>query len=209
MKLQTFFISLYLFLIATVASYFYFTFDQYKKEHAELNSERSIAILYALRNSIIPIINTDQFTLIEPTINSAPQYRPFIKSVSFSLDGDNIHFSSDKKLNGTHLPNSTTIKNDTITSEILAGKTSFLLPLSYSIDGKQLHGALLLQLNSKIISSNDFLTRLYFNFILTSIIFSFMLGGMFLFIYWHIVHPMKAFGKLIIRKKNAKRIVFN
>lgn len=201
MKLQTFFLSLYLFLITIVAGYFFFTFDQYKKNHAELTSQRSIATLYALRNSIIPIVDADQFNLIGPIIDSAPQHRSFIESLSFSLDRRNIHFSSDKKLNGHLLPKGTIINHDTIVSDILAGKTSFLLPITYFTDGQQQHGALFLKLNSKIISSSDFLTELYINFIFTSIIFSLLLGAIFFLIHWHLMRPLKAFGNLILYKK--------
>jgi len=201
-KLRTFFSLVYLFLIVLIGSYFFYAFDQYKQHRTESTSKQVVGIMHELENILIPISKADDFYLIEPIIASMPDQRPFIRSVSLSLNNNTILFSSDKKLIGQPFPTAVFIRNDTIASDILAGKTSFLLPIIYFSDGKQLKGKLLLTLVPQTLSSDDFLTKVYTYFILSTIFFILIASIILFIIHRHIILPIQAFRALILNKKS-------
>lgn len=202
-KLRTFYAILYLLLVALIGSYFFYAFSQYKHQHAKLTSQRTMGVLYALRNTLVAIAGADQLYLIEPIISSTPQHRPFIRSVSLSLDNKTVLFSSDKTLIGTHLPYGTEIKNDTIAAGIQGGETSFKMPFSYFTDGKEQQGTLLLSLVPQTSASDPFLTEVYRDFILSGIFFTLLMGGIFLIIRHYLIHPLQVLGELILGKKKG------
>ena len=69
--LRTFFFTLYALLLGVVVSYFLYTYHQYKHQRAQLTSQRAIAIIHALENSIRPLASVDQLSLL--TLLSVPR----------------------------------------------------------------------------------------------------------------------------------------
>ncbi|MDP1783929.1 MAG: GGDEF domain-containing protein [Sulfuricurvum sp.] len=201
MTLRTFFASVYIFLMVLIGSYFLYAFDQYKQHLAESTSQRAVGLMHELENMLIPIANVDKFYLIEPIIASMPEYRSFIRSASLSLNNNIILFSSDKKLIGKPRPKAVLIKNNTIASDILAGETSFVLPITYFTDGKELKGSLLLTLVPQTLSADDFLIKVYTNFMLSSAFFALIIGMIFLMIRHYVVLPLRVFDTLVLDKK--------
>ncbi len=196
-KLSTFFSIVYFLLLALMGGYFYYNFQEYKHQHAVYTSQRAIAVIHGLESTIIPIASINQLYLLKPIIDSIPQHRSFLQSVSLSLNNNVILYSSDSKLIGHALPNGIYIKNDSIASDILAGKKSYLLPITYTTNSKQLHGTLLLILTEQSLLSDDFLTEIYINFAVFSIVLSFILGIIFWIIRHYLVVPLQNFDSLI------------
>ena len=83
-KLRTFFSLIYLFLATLAGIYFYYTFKQYKHHNAVYTSQRAIAVLHGLENTISSIASTDQLYIMKPIIESSPEHRSFLQSLSLS-----------------------------------------------------------------------------------------------------------------------------
>ena len=196
-KLRTFFSLIYLFLATLGGIYFYYTFQQYKHHNAVYTSQRAIAVLHGLENTISSIASTDQLYIMKPIIESSLEHRSFLQSLSLTLNNNIVLYSSDSNLIGHALPNGIYIKNDSISLDILAGKTSYLFPVTYISNGKQLHGTLLLILNKQTFLADSFLKEVYVSFLILSVIFSLILGTIFWSIRHYIVMPLEYFDLMI------------
>ena len=203
-KLRTFFSLIYILLAILSSIYFFYTFKQYKQHNAAYTSQRAIAMLHGLENTIRSIASTDKLYIMKPIIESSLEHRSFLQSLSLSLNNDIVLYSSDSSLIGHTLPNGTSIQNDSIASDILAGKTSYLFPITYTTNAKQLHGTVLLILTKQTLLSDSFLKEIYVSFIILSVIMSFLLGSIFWSIRHFLVVPLQYFDTYIKNEFKGK-----
>lgn len=182
-----------------VGCYFFYTYNQYKQYLAESISQQVFTLHNGMEKVLDPIIDADSLNLIQPILSIVPKNRPFVKTISLSLDNRTILFSSDTKLVGKPLPQATWVHNN-VASEIIVGKTSFLIPLTYFHKNQKMTGSLLLTLNPNAISSNVLLHRIYRNFILSTIFIIFITGIILIIIHRYIFLPLKEFDLLSYNK---------
>lgn len=189
--------------------YFFYTYNQYKQYHAESISQQVFTLHNGMEKVFIPIIKANSLQLIQPILSIVPKNRPFTKTISLSLDNRTILFSSDQQLIGKPLPKAIFAHNKDISSQILAGQTSFLIPITYFYNDKKLTGSLVFALNRDAISSNVFLQKIYTNFIISSICILVMTGIILLIIHRHIFVPLREFDLLAIEryKRNPRFLI--
>ena len=75
------------------------------------------------------------------------------------------------------------------------------MPITYYHNKGQMQGSLLLTLDAKVVSSNNFLQEVYMNFIFSSICIVLSIGILFLLIRHYLVLPLYAFETLSLEKE--------
>jgi len=208
MRLRTFFTLIYICVVIISGGYFLYAYNQYKEHLAQSISKDIITLHKGMEKIFIPIISDALLQLIDPILSEVPKNRDFVETISLSLDNKTILSSSDKKQISKTLPMIKQTNKDTLTSDILSGERSFLMPISYHHNNKQMSGSLLITLNQKAMSSNLFLRKIYTSFIISTTFIIILIGVILFIIHKYIIDPLREFEILSLERKKKKASFF-
>ncbi|MCX6073030.1 MAG: GGDEF domain-containing protein [Campylobacterales bacterium] len=195
-KLRTFFIFIFIFLVTIGGSCFVYTHFKFEQESAHITEKRILAITNLLKPTLLQIASSGKYDHIRPAIESTIKNRPYLRSISFSQQ-NRILLSSDQRLVGNIIPAGIFLDEKRLVSDIQSGEEVFLIPFYYVSNAKEVEATIVLEL----VSPDLFMVKFYHDSIIVALLVTLLFGILFYFIYRHFLQPIEAIRSLILKHK--------
>ena len=202
MKLKSFLTLLFLTLLLSTAATNYYAYRSDQQIVIDYIGDWSSSALIQTEAPIAEGLKNGRVSLIQKLLDKGVASRPFIVSLSLTLDNAHYYLSSDRSLQGkTFVREYTEIKGP-IKTLIANGITDFKLPVEYYTEGRQHHADLLMTLDRQYIFESIVIQSLKTTgqvVVAVSVVF----GLLFLLFYRFLVLPINDIITFVTTKKGA------
>nr|WP_320115099.1 GGDEF domain-containing protein [uncultured Desulfuromonas sp.] len=147
MKLRDFFILLFVLLIVAILVVNYCVYRSDKELVLSYLSDWSRSAMLQTETPVVDLLNRGKVSSVQKLLDRAFVSRPFLSSISISLDEHHYTLSSDRSLQGKELSGKFQTVSGPLTQQITRGGTHFRLPITYYLNGLPQQGLLLMVLD--------------------------------------------------------------
>ena len=151
MRLKHFLLILFTTLIGAITVVNYHAYHNDKSIILDYIDDWAGSSLIQTETPIAEALKNSRHSLIQKILDKSVATRPFIASLSLSLDGTHYTLSSDRTLQGTTIQNDYTPVKGSMKQEITSGNLNFALPVEYYKAGEPKRASLLMRLDHRYI----------------------------------------------------------
>jgi|GEM_PF-6428126 len=147
MRLQYALVLFFAILFAVFIASHYYAYTEYRHLFLKNIADRTSSFVSDLEDYELNEIKREQYYSIQNILDKMVATRPIISSLSVSMDGQNINYSSDRALKNSLIPKEYIHPKGSVYEDLNDGKFNFIYDLNYFAGPKMIHGKILVKLN--------------------------------------------------------------